>query len=175
MLGNKNLIFSYILLYNISRKLATSVRYSSDEILSFCSSALHCVNTTPFFPVATVALRHRFLWVAFSTGWECWCPQCLTMPASGGSNPPRSTTILLLCMGYSPETTSSVIPGSRCNVFRFFTLQRATAQLSRVYHRLQRSGSCTSKDVGIGANPKSVTICGFLLGGKTTLLVPTAN
>nr|DAW28764.1 MAG TPA: hypothetical protein [Caudoviricetes sp.]DAX00054.1 MAG TPA: hypothetical protein [Bacteriophage sp.] len=48
-------------------------------------------------------------------------------------------------------------------------------QLSRVYHRLQRSGSCTSKDVGIGANPKSVTICGFLLGGKTTLLVPTTN
>nr|DAY83986.1 MAG TPA: glyoxylate carboligase [Caudoviricetes sp.] len=32
-------------------------------------------------------------------------------------------------MGYSPETTSSVIPGSRCNVFRFFTLQRATAPI----------------------------------------------
>lgn len=38
------------------------------------------------------------------------------------------------------------------------TLQRAAVnQSSRVYHRLQRSGSCTLKGVGIGANPKSVT------------------
>ena len=110
--------------------LQLPLRYCIVEFFGHFYSACCCITLLSYSPTTAAFLCRGDYMLRFRVDGTLFVLPQLTR---SGSNPLRSTTILLLCMGYSPETTSSVIPGSQCNVFRFFHIAKSNGLLSQVF------------------------------------------